>query len=176
MECDQEAFSRFDHGSATVVGLFRSPLSLHHWAVDWKKMFNLQTPCPSCKTTTLSNDRANFSKNKMSFPMFVLDGPRQWCMVMSMKCNKCKARFDSNNSEILCNLLAHAMSAYPVDRSVPLATTTVTSGEMPQMHLISCHLLTEMETCAAACCTTQLTGLAQRRQPDVIPITLKRNQ
>jgi len=83
--------------------------------VDWKKMFNLQIPCPSCKTTTLSNDRTNFSKNKILFPIFVLDGPPQWCMVMSMKCNKCKARFDSNNSEILCKLPAYAMSAYPVD-------------------------------------------------------------
>jgi len=78
-------------------------------------MFNLQTPCPSCKKTTLINDRTNFSKNKILFPTFDLDGPPQWCMVMSMKCNRCKARFDSNNSEILCHLLAHAMLAHPVD-------------------------------------------------------------
>ena len=83
--------------------------------VDWKRMFGLDVPCQHCKAP-LQNDRTNFSKNKMLFPTFGLDGPPQWCVVQSVICKKgCWSRFDANNSAILCNLPAHAMSAYPVD-------------------------------------------------------------
>jgi hypothetical protein len=36
-------------------------------------------------------------------------------MVMSMTCPNCKARYIANDSIILCQLLAYAMLAYPVD-------------------------------------------------------------
>jgi len=83
--------------------------------VDWKKMMGVDVLCPSCKTAVLKNDRTNFSKNKILHPIFGLDGPPQWCMVMSMECPCCKRRFAANDSSILCRLPAFAAYAYPVD-------------------------------------------------------------
>ena len=83
--------------------------------VDWKKMMGVDVLCPSCKNCLLKNDRTNFSKNKTLHPIFGLDGPPQWCMVMSMQCPGCKARFHANESNILCRLPAYASVAYPVD-------------------------------------------------------------
>jgi hypothetical protein len=84
--------------------------------VDWLKIFKVNVPCPCCQEQVpLKNDRTHFSKNKILFPIFGLDGPPQWCMVMSMKCPSCKARFDANDSVILCHLPPHIATAYPVE-------------------------------------------------------------
>jgi len=83
--------------------------------VDWKKMMGVDVLCPSCKGCLLKNDRTNFSKNKLLHPIFGLDGPPQWCMVMSMQCTGCKSRYHANESTILCRLPAYAAAAYPVD-------------------------------------------------------------
>ena len=83
--------------------------------VDWKKMLGVDVLCPSCKRSTLANDRTNFSKNRLLTPVFGLDGPPQWCMVMSMTCPCCAARFSANDSAILCRLPYYAAACYPVD-------------------------------------------------------------
>jgi hypothetical protein len=83
--------------------------------VNWKLIFGLDVLCPCCNAAPLANDRTNFSKNKILFPIFDVDGPPAWCMVMSMTCTNCHARFNANDSAILCRLPAYAMYAYPVD-------------------------------------------------------------
>ena len=83
--------------------------------VDWKKMYDHDITCPRCRMSTLENDRTNFSKNKILFPIFVMEGPPLWCMVMSMTCPACKYRVDSNSGEILKDLPAHMRSSYPVE-------------------------------------------------------------
>jgi len=63
----------------------------------------------------LENDRTKFSKNKILFPTFVMDGPPQWAMVQSMTCRCCRYGVDANSGEILCSLPAYARNAYPVE-------------------------------------------------------------
>jgi len=89
--------------------------------VDWGRTHGLQIPCPDghCQGT-LSNDRTNFSKNKTLFPIFGLEGPPSWCIVMSMVCGKCQRRFDANDGEVLVNLPDYAADAYPVDTAYAL--------------------------------------------------------
>jgi len=84
--------------------------------VDWVRTHGLQVPCPdgSC-SGTLENTRTNFSKNKTLVPIFSLDGPPSWCIVMLMVCGKCKRKFDANESEVLVNLPDYAANCYPVD-------------------------------------------------------------
>ena len=51
--------------------------------VDWKKMHGIDNlKCPLCATGKLENARTNFSKNKILTPVFGLDGPSQWAIVM----------------------------------------------------------------------------------------------
>lgn len=64
--------------------------------VDWTKVYGVTIPCPRkdkhvpcCPTGVLKNDRTHFSKNSIIFPIFVMEGPPQWCMVQSMKCEYC---------------------------------------------------------------------------------------
>jgi hypothetical protein len=83
--------------------------------VDWGRMFGVEIPCPCCGKAALSNDRTNFSKNRILFPIFTLAGAPMWCMVMSMTCSNCEARYNANDSTVLCRLPAYAMHAYPVD-------------------------------------------------------------
>jgi len=63
----------------------------------------------------LQNDRTNFSKNKLLFPTFIIDGPPMWVMAMSMTCNKCRHHVNDNAGEVLCTLPAYARNAYPVE-------------------------------------------------------------
>ena len=83
--------------------------------VDWKRMFGIDITCPQCNQGALVNDRTNFSKNKILFPIFGLEGPPQWCMVQSMTCRTCKSRHHANDGEILCRVPAYAAYHYPVD-------------------------------------------------------------
>ena len=66
------------------------------------------------------NDRTFFSKNKHLFPLFGLDGPPSWCIVMSMTCCKCKMRYDANDGAIFSSLPAYAVSSYPVEPTYAL--------------------------------------------------------
>jgi len=83
--------------------------------VDWKRMFNIEVNCPRCPTGTLVNDRTNFSKNKILFPIFDLDGPPRWCMVMSMVCSCCRGRYHANCDEVLRQIPGYARTSYPVE-------------------------------------------------------------
>ncbi len=88
--------------------------------VDWKRMYGLDITCPRCQQCPLKNDRTNFSKNKILFPVFVMEGPPLWCMTMSMVCPCCRSRINSNSGEILSKLPAYARVAYPVDSKYAL--------------------------------------------------------
>ena len=88
--------------------------------VDWKRMYGLDIPCTKCDRGVLKNDRTNFSKNRVLFPMFGLDGAPMWCMVMSLTCPCCRWRVNANSCEVLCNLPAYARMAYPVDTKYAL--------------------------------------------------------
>jgi len=83
--------------------------------VDWKTMHGIDISCLRCGRADLKNDRTNFSKNKILFPIFEIDGPPLWCMVQSMVCPRCKWRVNANSSEILCRLPAYARNSYPVE-------------------------------------------------------------
>lgn len=55
--------------------------------VEWQKAFALDIPCPRINCDgALANDRTNFSKNKLLFPIFGLEGAPSWCMVHGAVC------------------------------------------------------------------------------------------
>ena len=58
--------------------------------VDWIKLYGLDVKCPGCGMANLDNDRTHFSKNKLLFPTYGMQGPPAWCMVQSMTCPCCK--------------------------------------------------------------------------------------
>jgi len=89
--------------------------------VDWIKMFGLEVQCPWCPTGALVNDRTNFSKNKMLFPIFDIDGPPSWPMVQSMVCRGCRVRTYANTDTVICQLLAYARTSYPVEPKFALS-------------------------------------------------------
>jgi len=75
-----------------------------------------------CQHSALQNNRTNFSKNKILFPIYVIDGPPIWAiMIMSMTCSRCRHRVNSNVAEVLCTLpapsrtMSHARAAYPLE-------------------------------------------------------------
>lgn len=88
--------------------------------VDWNRMYGIDIKCPRCKRGILEQDRSNFSKNKILFPIFVIDGPPLWCMVKPMECPCCFSKLASNCGEVLCQLPAYARNAYPVDTKYAL--------------------------------------------------------
>ena len=88
--------------------------------VDWIKMYQLNIQCPRCDNGILINDRSNFSKNKILFPIFVAEGAPSWCIVQSMTCPCCHSRLQANSGEILCRLPAYARSSYPVESKYAL--------------------------------------------------------
>jgi len=90
--------------------------------VDWIAACGVNIGCPDQKCKgVLRNDRTNFSKNKTLFPLFGLDGPPSWAIVMKMTCPCCKRQFDSNNPEVLLSLPAHMANQCPVETKFALS-------------------------------------------------------
>jgi len=91
--------------------------------VDWGKTFGVTVACPdsSCKGT-LKNDRTNFSKNKTLFPLFGIDGPPAWCMVMRMTCSCCRRDFNANEAAVLLSLPGYIAQQYPVETKYALTS------------------------------------------------------
>lgn len=83
--------------------------------VDWVQTHALEIKCPTCEEGVLQNDRTNFSKNELLFPICGLDGKTQWCMAMSMTCPHCKARHNANDGAVLARIPHCASSQCPVD-------------------------------------------------------------
>jgi len=108
--------------------------------VDWKRLHGLDATRPRCKKCHLKNDRTNFSKNKILFSVFVIEGPPLWCMIMSMVCPCCRARINLNSGEILSKLPACATVAYPVDAKPAM--------DMRRHDTCSCVLLWKAQTLA----------------------------
>jgi len=88
--------------------------------VDWIKLYGLDIKCPGCQRANLLNDRTNYSKNKVLFPIFNLHGAPSWCMVMSMTCPCCRRRYASNDGAILVQIPQYAALAYPVESKYAL--------------------------------------------------------
>jgi hypothetical protein len=97
---EKKSFSLF-HGLTMTVpackGMHDSPhyhsiVGQRLLLVDWTRQYGIDIQCPHCEIGILKNDRSNFSKNKALFPIFGLDGPPSWCMVMSMTCPSCRYR------------------------------------------------------------------------------------
>jgi len=88
--------------------------------VDWGRTFGVTVQCPCCGKG-MTKDRTNFSKNKVLFPIFTLDGPPMWCIVMVMTCDPCNIRVKSNDSRVLCMLPPHVANSHPVDYRHALA-------------------------------------------------------
>ena len=119
------------HGiTMTVPPLYQQSMQPEYHSVvgqkllyaDWLSMYEgIQIPCNCCRSGALQNDRTNFSKNKLLFPMFVVDGPPMWCMVQSMTCTKCPNRISANEGNILRSLPAYARNAYPVEPKYALS-------------------------------------------------------
>jgi hypothetical protein len=87
--------------------------------VDWSRI-GVTVNCPDQCGGLLTNDRTNFSKNKMLFPIFGLEGAPQWCMVQSMTCLCCKRRFEANSADVLLSIPAYAAALYPVETKYAL--------------------------------------------------------
>ncbi len=103
--------------------------------VDWKRMFNIEVHCPRCPTGVLIIDRTNFSKNKMLFPTFDIDGPPRWCMVQSMVCSCCRGRCHANSDSVLRQIPGYARSSYPVEPKYALPKNSHI-GSRPHSFLI----------------------------------------
>ena len=118
---DVETLAHFDcltltvPNTTTVDPHYHSIIRQKLMYVDWVRMHGLDINCPRCESGVLVNDRINFSKNKILFPIFVIDGPPIWSMVMSMTCPCCRACLQANSSEILCRLPGYARLSYPVE-------------------------------------------------------------
>ena len=69
---------------------------------------------PTLRRCFLVNDRTNYSKNKLLFPTFGLDGAPQWVMVVMMDCPCCKARHHSTDGAILASVPAFAAAVWVV--------------------------------------------------------------
>jgi len=93
--------------------------------VDWPRTFGIQLSCPDaqCKGK-LQNNRSNFSKNKILFPLFGLDGAQSWCIVQSMTCDTCRRRHDANHAAALLTLPTCAAEAYPVEMKYAFTNRT----------------------------------------------------
>ena len=89
--------------------------------VDWIKTHGFEIKCPGCDVGSLVNDRTNFSKNKVLFPMFRINGPPSWCMVMSMTCGCCRRWHWANGAETLTRVPAYAAASHPVEIKHALA-------------------------------------------------------
>jgi len=88
--------------------------------VDWSPC-GVAIPCPDRNCNgSLKNERTNCSKNKTLFPLFGLDGPPSWCIVMKMSCPCCKRCFDSNSRELLLSLPACVANQCPVETKFAL--------------------------------------------------------
>jgi len=85
--------------------------------VDWKRMFNLQMPCPSHKTMNCQMNAHMFPRTNIISNIHE-GGPPSMVHgnVHEMQQVQGYCRFDGNNSEILCSLPAYAMIAYPMER------------------------------------------------------------
>jgi len=91
--------------------------------VDWVKAFGIQVPCPDSNCQgVLKNERTNYSKNKTLFPIFGVDGPPSWCMVMKMSCPCCRRDFSANEAAVLLTLPAHVAQHYPVETKYALTS------------------------------------------------------
>jgi hypothetical protein len=135
--CPQKAYEAlFGDGTMTI----RAPASkmvpidpLYHsfvgqklLYVDWELRFpGIQLPCPNSNCNgRLKKDRTNFSKNKVLFPIFALDGPPSWAIVMKYKCPCCNQCTQGNSGELLSMLPPHVAALYPVEPKYALPTAT----------------------------------------------------
>ena len=103
---------------------YGQPIDPHYHSIEGQRIYNvcwedqfpgIVIPCPDCDNGTLRRDRSNFSKNKKLFPIFNVNGPPDWAIVMSYKCSKCPMRYDGNSAKVLMTLPIHVRSAYPVE-------------------------------------------------------------
>jgi hypothetical protein len=103
--------NNFDPTNHSVVGQ-------KLYVVDWERFYpNLELLCPCCGAA-LKHTRSTFSNNRTLFPIFGIDGPPSWAMVMVYKCqgsDDCGRTFRGNSGELLCNLPPHIASQYPVE-------------------------------------------------------------
>ena len=85
------------------------------YLVYWQLFYpTLTLRCPDCGGS-LSHDRTNFSKNKGSlFPIYRIDGPPDWAIVMKYKCGKCPKQHNANDGAILHQLPEYIRANYPV--------------------------------------------------------------
>jgi hypothetical protein len=83
-----------------------------HWEVGFPGL-KLNCTRDGC-TGHLIHDRTNFSKNKNLFPIFNLDGPPTWAIVMSYTCSLCKTRVNGNDGRLIYSLPEYIRDAYPV--------------------------------------------------------------
>jgi len=131
---DKESFEKYFQGLTMTVPPADNMHDNPHYhsivghkllLVDWKRTHGVEIPCGEC-TGTFQNDRTNFSKNKALFPIFNIDGPPSWAMVMSMVCNCCKRRVYANESDVLRRLPLCVSASYPWSASTLSRTGTVT--------------------------------------------------
>jgi len=90
--------------------------------VDWKKTHGIEDfPCgmANCQGR-IQYQRSNLSKNKVLFPIYMIDGPPIWCIVRPMQCSCCKRKTRMNDLEMLCRLPACVSSWYPVEHKYAL--------------------------------------------------------
>ena len=89
----------------------------------------LKLKCPESHCDgELKRERTNWSENKKLLPLFCLDGPPMWVMVMKYKCVKCCVPVNANDGRVLRSLPYYVRQTYPVD---PIYAG---DGGKPQLH------------------------------------------
>jgi len=84
------------------------------YLIFWELIFpHIQIKC-DCGNRKLVHDRTNFFKKKSLFPIFNLNGPPDWAIVMSYVCNSCGARMNGNDGCLLFNLPPYICDLYPM--------------------------------------------------------------
>ena len=98
-----------------TCALYDSVVNQEILVVDWEMFFpDHSLRCPRCDGT-LQRTRSNFSKNKTLFPLFGMNGPPMYAILMGYKCPCCRASFQSNDGELLATLPIYMANCYPVE-------------------------------------------------------------
>jgi hypothetical protein len=111
--------------------------------LDWKLRHpNLVLHCVSCGSSNLRRERNEY--NNHGHLQAILDSKNEiWVNVVSLTCEDCEVRFDTNDGRLLASLPAYIRNEYPVD-------PRYTSGMVHLSRDLSDELYDEMKSYSSA--------------------------
>ena len=124
----------------TTSAQYHSIVGQKLYVVDWLRFDpKLELPCPNSCGGCLQPQRTNYSKNRVLFPIFSMEGAPAWAIVMIYKCDCCGRLVFGNEGELLVKLPEFAALAYPVEpkyaRGKSHVSRTATANIMEELML-----------------------------------------